>query len=349
MTREPTPSLKGFARRRAPITLSSSALCTFEPLQADRALPLLVRPRVPGLSLAAWLSNNGDIVRERLVEHGGLLFRDFAVEGPAQFEEGIRALSGEPLEYLYRSTPRTRVAGNIYTSTSYPPSRSIPLHNEMSYSRSWPLKIWFLSVVPAQRGGRTPIADSRRVFTRLSPAVREVFAQRQVMYVRNYGEGLDLPWQEVFQTSDKEDVERLCRSAGIEFDWKGDGLATRQICQAIARHPQTGETVWFNQAHLFHVSGLDSAARDFLLGRFSELDLPRHALHGDGSAIDASALAEIRAAYEHETVLFSWEKGDVLLLDNMLTAHGRESFEGPRQVLAGMAERCGTGDVCVEL
>jgi alpha-ketoglutarate-dependent taurine dioxygenase len=220
----------------------------------------------------------------------------------------------------------------------------------MSYSRSWPLKLWFLSVVPARTGGRTPIADSRRVFQRISPAVRERFADRQVMYVRNYGSGLDLPWQEVFQTRERDEVERFCRAAGIDFAWKeGDGLTTRQICQAVARHPQTGDQVWFNQAHLFHVSALEAAARELLLRQFTECGLPRHALHGDGSPIDVSALDENRAAYERETVLFAWEKGDVLLLDNMLTAHGREPFEGPRQLLAGMAERCGTGDVCVEL
>jgi alpha-ketoglutarate-dependent taurine dioxygenase len=170
------------------------------------------------------------------------------------------------------------------------------------------------------------------------------------MYVRNYGEGIDLPWQEVFQTGERHDVERFCRSAGIDFEWKdGGGLTTRQVCQAIARHPQTGEQVWFNQAHLFHVSSLDAAARDMLLRRFAEDELPRHAFYGDGGAIEAAVLDEIRAAYEQEAVRFAWEKGDVLLLDNMLTAHGREPFEGPRQVLAGMAEQGGAADICVEL
>jgi alpha-ketoglutarate-dependent taurine dioxygenase len=302
------------------------------------------------LNLAAWLDHNRELVSNRLRQHGGILFRGFTVSGPPEFEACVKAVSGELLEYLYRSTPRTRVAGKIYTSTTYPHDRSIPLHNEMSYSQSWPLKIWFLSVVPAQHGGRTPIADSRKVFNRISPVVREQFERRQVMYVRNYGLGLDLPWQDVFQTGEKAEVERLCRSVGIEFTWKAhDGLTTRQICQATAVHPQTGEQVWFNQAHLFHVSSLDTTARELLLQTFAEDELPRNAFYGDGGAIEASALDEIRDALNAEAVLFSWEKGDVLLLDNMLTAHGREPFEGPRQVLTGMAERYGTGAVCVEI
>jgi alpha-ketoglutarate-dependent taurine dioxygenase len=325
-------------------------MCTFETLQAGRALPLVVRPQVPGLDLAAWIANHRDSVRERLVEHGGMLFRGFGLTGAAELEACVKALSGELLDYVYRSTPRTRVAGKIFTSTTYPPSLPIPMHNEMSYSRNWPLKLWFLSVIPARSGGRTPIADSRRVYERIPAAVRAEFIARGVMYVRNYGEGVDLPWQEVFQTDDKNEIERFCRSAGIEFEWRtGDALTTRQVCQAAATHPQTGETVWFNQAHLFHVSSLDPTARRVLLDRFTEDELPRHAYYGDGGAIDPGSLDEIRAAYEAEMVRFTWEQGDVLLLDNMLTAHGREAFDGPRQVLAGMAERAGAGGVCVEL
>jgi len=344
------PSLTGLTRNRMPVTISQAELCSFEPLHINNPLPLLVRPRVPGLNLATWLGHNRELVGTHLREHGGLLFRGFTVSGPPEFEACVKAVSGELLEYIYRSTPRTRVAGKIYTSTTYPQSRSIPLHNEMSYSQSWPLKIWFLSVVPAQQGGRTPIADSRKVFNRISRAVRERFTRRQVMYVRNYGQGLDLPWQDVFQTNEKSEVERLCRTVGIEFAWTAnDGLTTRQICQAVAHHPQTGEDVWFNQAHLFHVSSLDPAARELLLRTFTEGELPRHAFYGDGGAIEESALEEIRDAFQHEAVVFSWEKGDVLLLDNMLTAHGREPYQGPRQVLTGMAERCGIGGVCVEI
>ena len=71
---------------------------------------------------------------------------------------------------------------------------------------------------------------------------------------------------------------------------------------------------------------------------FREEDLPRNAFYGDGSKIEASVLEEINEIYQQETVTFPWQEGDILMLDNMLVAHGRKPFIGPRKVLVGMAE-----------
>ncbi len=216
------------------------------------------------------------------------------------------------------------------------------MHNEMSYSRSWPMRIWFLCAQAAPEGGETPIADSRRVFERIRPEVRERFARLGVLYVRNYGGGLDLAWQDVFQTDDRAAVESFCRENGIEIQWReGDRLRTRQVCQAVAAHPVTGAPLWFNQAHLFHVSSLAPAIREHLLAAVSPEDLPRNTFYGDGSPIEDETLDHIREVYERERVLFPWQDGDILLLDNMLTAHGRAPFSGPRKVLVGMAEPAG--------
>src|SRR5437868_2612682 len=193
-------------RRRA-TTVSAEGLIRRSYLQPDQRLPLVIQPAVEGLDIVAWATNNRSLIDTQLLEHGGILFRGFAVPSVAVFEQFIVAAAGSLLEYSYRSTPRSQVSGRIYTSTEYPADQFIPLHNEMAYMRSWPMKIGFCSLIPAKEGGATPIADSRSVFKRIDPQIRERFAQKQVLYVRNYSPGMDLAWQEVFQTDDKTQVE----------------------------------------------------------------------------------------------------------------------------------------------
>jgi alpha-ketoglutarate-dependent taurine dioxygenase len=309
-------------------------------LAPDQPLPIIIQPAVDGLDLIKWAAAQQAYLTDLLARHGGILFRNFAVRTVDQFEQFVGATTNSALlEYTYRSTPRSQVSGNIYTSTEYPSDQVIPFHNELSYARAWPLKIWFFCVTPALEGGATPIADSRKVYARIPDSVKTPFIEKGVMYVRNYGEGLDLPWQNVFQTNDRSAVEAFCNSAGIMYEWKGgDRLRTTQVCQAVARSPRTGEMVWFNQAHLFHASSLPPAVYAMLLAEFQAHELPRHTFYGDGSPIPADALEAIRQAYEAESVTFTWHVGDILMLDNMLVAHGRAPFSGPRKIVVGMAE-----------
>jgi alpha-ketoglutarate-dependent taurine dioxygenase len=329
------------AMRRRPITSEGAGLVRRFTLRDDNPLPLVIEAATDGVELASWAAPRRVELSKELLAHGGILFRGFLVGGIAGFESLIRATSeGEMLEYAYASTPRQVVERRVYTSTEYPADQAIPLHNEMSYARLWPMKLWLHCIVPAARGGETPIADSRRVLARIDPGIRETFDRNELLYIRNYGSGLDLPWQNVFHTEQRSAVETYCRSSGIDFRWLGgDHLQTRQICQATASHPVTGDDVWFNQAHLFHLSSLAPEARRLLETEYGPTGVPRNSFYGDGSPIDESSLDAIRRAYEREKVVFTWRAGDVLMLDNMLAAHGREPFEGQRQVVVAMAER----------
>ncbi len=278
-------------------------------------------------------------LRIALARHGALLLRGLNLRTTGDFETVARTISPRLIEYGERSSPRTRISRGIYTSTDHPPDQPIVLHNEQSYTLNWPMKIWFYCAQPAATGGRTPLADSRKILKRLRPEIVERFEQKQIMYVRNYNPGVGLSWREAFQTDDRAEVERYCAQQEIDVEWRdGDRLRTRQVRPAVRTHPDTGERVWFNHAMFFNLSSLEPAARETMLAVVDESEVPFNTFYGDGTPIEPAVMDEIRGAYDSETVKFDWQRGDLLLVDNMLAAHGREPFTGDRKVLVAMAE-----------
>lgn len=335
----------GGGRRKA-VGLSSQTLMEMKPLFDDGDLPLLVEPAMEGVDLLSWAGDHRDLIEEKLLHHGGILFRGFGISKVEQFEDFIRAVSGEMLEYKERSSPRSQVSGNIYTSTDYPPDQPIFLHNENSYQHAWPLKLYFYCHVAPEVGGETPIADTRRVKAAIPAEIRERLEEKGILYIRNFGTGVGLAWQEVFQTDDRSQVEAYCVEAGLQPEWReGGALRTRTVRAATAPHPRTGERLWFNHGTFFHVSTLPQGVREFLLEEFAEDELPSNTYYGDGSPFEPEVMEQLRAAYREATVSFRWQQGDVLLLDNMLTAHARNPYQGPRKVLVGMAQAVRRADL----
>lgn len=311
---------------------------TIADLKPVGELPLLLDVEQSGMSTVNWAETYQEDIRELLDNHGAVLIRGLKVPGSSQFGKILATLFGaELLEYVYRSTPRTQLRGNIYTATEYPAAEVIPQHNENSYSRHWPMRIGFMCILPSETGGETPIGDSRVIYNMLPKALRDKFEERGVMYVRNYST-MDLPWSVVFQTEDKSVVEEYCNANDLKFEWlENNGLRTTQVNPATAVHPRSGDKLWFNQAHLFHVSSLGKENAETLISSLGEENLPRNTYYGDGSRIEPEALDTIRAAYEKTKIRFQWKQNDLMLLDNMIFTHGRESYTGARKVLVGMA------------
>jgi alpha-ketoglutarate-dependent taurine dioxygenase len=317
------------------------------PAAGTRVLPALVAPEQPGQPLLATPALCAHI-DEQLRASGAVLLRGFSLHGQEgqDGQERLRAFAsafGHPLlGHELSAIPRTALGAGVYTTAEYPAHRSMPLLNELSHTRAWPMKLWLFCEQAALSGGATPLADCRRIYQRMPALLRERFASQGLSYVRNYGGGLDVDWSRVFGTAQRAEVERICLRRGIEYEWFGrQQLRTRERAQAVAKHPRTGEWVWFNQAHLFHLSALPADERAALLDVCGYERLPRHVYFGDGSPIDDGMLEEIRAVMDAERVMFPMLTGDVLMLDNMLVAHGREPFSGPRRVLLAMAERHG--------
>ncbi|MEG4838962.1 amino acid adenylation domain-containing protein [Microcoleus sp. B9-D4] len=328
-----------------PVALPQGELITTDYLHPDELFPLLAKPAVADVDIADWAKNNREFIEAKLLQHGGILFRGFTGPVVAAFEQFALSICSE-LFGEYGDLPREGVSGKVYGSTPYPADKAILFHSESSHLHRWPMKIWFFCVQPAQQGGETPIVDCRKIYQLLDPKLREKFAQKQIMYVRNYTDGLDVSWKDFFQTEDKSVVEEYCRQAGMEFEWKaGNNLRTRKIRPAIAKHPKTKEMVFFNQLPLHHISCLDAATRASLLSVFGEENLPRNVYYGDGTPIEDSVMEEIQAVYAQAAVSFPWQAGDILMLDNMLAAHSRNPFIGSRKIVVAMGEMIGEAEI----
>jgi len=320
------------------VEMSGASLTRTGHLDDRQTLPLVVQPAAAEVDLVEWAAHNREFVETNLLKYGALLFRNFNLRLLPDFERFAASLCGE----LFQDNgehPRRAVGSRVYTPVFYPPAQKILWHNENSFNHRWPLRIWFGCVQPAAQGGETPVVDSRKVYEQIEPSVRERFIEKQVMYVRNYGEGLGLDWQAVFKTAERAEVERICAETRVEFEWKRDGgLRTRAVRPAVIKHPRTGEWCWFTQAQHWHTSCLDPATRRSLYAIYREADLPRACYYGDGTPIEDEVMNGILAVYQKLEASFLWQEGDIMMLDNALAAHARNPFVGERQLLVAMGE-----------
>jgi amino acid adenylation domain-containing protein len=330
------------------ISLTQEQLVKTDYLNSGETLPLVCQPNLSDLDVIEWAKSHREFIENNLFKHGAILFRGFNTNSVSDFENFAQAICPE-LFGEYGDLPREGLGGKVYGSTPYPADKAILFHNESSHMHRWPMKIWFYCVQPAQERGETPIVDCRKVYQLLHAQIRKKFAEKGLMYVRNYTNGLDVSWQDFFHTTDKSAVEKFCSQNGIEWEWKADGgLKTREIRQAIAKHPKTGEWVFFNQIELHHIAYLDTSVRESLLSLFAEENLPRNVYYGDGTPIEQSVIDEVTAVYKKAEIAFPWQKGDVLMLDNMLAAHARNPYVGKRKIVVAMGEIVNAKDIEVK-
>lgn len=210
---------KSLLTARAKTIDPGSNMVTVSPLTSDADGPLLYVPAKGEVELAAWLRQHGTEVNTQVYKHGGVLFRGFNINSPELFRETAAAVNGELMEYVHRSSPRTQVSDKVYTSTDHPADQTINMHNEMCYAVNWPMKIIFGCMQPAAKGGETPVADSRRVYNAISSDTITAFRTKGVKYVRNLSAELGLPWQEVFQTTNKSEIDAVCSETGMQAIW----------------------------------------------------------------------------------------------------------------------------------
>jgi len=299
--------------------------------------PIMLEPATPDLDPAAWARDNRGLIDGLLLRHGAILFRGFALPDPQSFEAFAEAMEPTGLFGSYGDLPKKEGGRNTYRSTPYPERQMILYHNESSHLERWPRKQWFFAEQVAPVGGCTPIVDCREMLKRLPADLVATLEARGLLYVRTFTPRLDVGWRDFFKTDDRAAVAARCAAGGIDLRWLDDETPqTRTRGPAVIRHPLTGERSFFNQLQLHHPACLEPDLREDLLDLVGVDRLPRNVLFGDGETIPDETMALIGETYEACAVRFQWLRGDAVMVDNMLTAHARDPFEGPRRIVVAM-------------
>ncbi|MGW7574657.1 TauD/TfdA family dioxygenase [Streptomyces sp. NPDC054765] len=302
-------------------------------------LVLGISAGAPGAGLTALGAQHGDLIRERVIEHGSALLSGFEWGDWAELDAFVNSVVGRPLDYTERSSPRTELHPGVFTATDHPPTEEIFLHTEQSYNLSVPRYLFFFCRQGAPEGGANTLSDCRALHDALPREIADRFDKEGYLLVRNFLPGLGLSWQEAFGTKDREEVRIYCEANSIELEWLDeDHLRTKQVRWAVATHPTTGRRSWFNHMTFFHARTLREEVGEFLLEEYGPWGMPTNTFYADGSQIPDDIVVGLQQAYRDQQIEVTARTGDVLIVDNLSVAHGRLPFEPPRELFVSMSD-----------
>jgi alpha-ketoglutarate-dependent taurine dioxygenase len=286
-----------------------------------------------------WLTEVRPDLRGALNEHGALFIRGLPIRSADDFARARDVLVEQRAAYQEKATPRSDFGDGVFSSTDLPPAQAIRLHNENSYTLTFPGVLLFCCLTAPPTGGATPVADCREVLRHIPPELVERFRTRGWALIRNYSEHISLDWRTALGADSVEEVSRYCDEHRIAWEWGPDeSLRTTQRRAAIIHHPVTGEGTWFNHAAFWNEWSLDPAIRDVLVSEFGAGNLPFNTAFGDGEPLTEAEVEALNAAYAKATRRESWQVGDLMIVDNILAAHGRDPFRGDRKIVVAMGE-----------
>jgi hypothetical protein len=300
--------------------------------------PLVLECQTPTLeSSCVWLADHRDQLLQQASDHGAILFRNFGPRTAQDFDRFIAAFNLPNFAYEDSLSNAVRVnkTPRVFTANEAPPSVTIFLHHEMAQTPIHPSRLFFFCEHPAEQGGATPICRSDVLWERLAKAHPQ-FARdcetkglrySNVMPVANDAQsGMGRSWQSTLRSETREQAEARLKSLGYSWQWLEDGSlrATTPVLQAVRRLPN-GRTSFFNQ--------LIAAAMGW---KDTRNDPSKSITFGDGTPLDREAIILATQLGEDLSFDIPWQAGDVALVDNYVSMHGRRTFSGTRRVLASL-------------
>ncbi|MEV5986724.1 TauD/TfdA family dioxygenase [Streptomyces sp. NPDC052051] len=318
------------------MSLSSPASLLEVALQPGK--PAMLQVDSPG-DVPTWAARHREALRARVTEHGAVLVRGLGLREPDQVGAVFTGLAGELMAEREAFAPRESYGPGLYSSSTWPTNQPMCMHHELSYALEVPGLMLFACLTAADEGGATGVADAEQMLQALPTALTERFEREGWLLTRSYNDEIGASLTESFGTEDRAAIEQYCRSHAIDFTWQSDGsLHTRQRRSAVVRHPVTGRRCWFNQIAFLNEWTLAPEVREYLVDVYGEDGLPFNTRFGDGTPISEDIVQQLNATYEEHTRREPWRPGDLMLVDNIRTAHSREPYSGERQVLVAMAE-----------
>lgn len=301
------------------------------------APPMIVTPDLPTLADALdWLRSVDDDLRAAMRSHGVLYLHGLPVLGVQDFGAIRDQIITKRTPYREKATPRHSYGDDVLSSTDLPAAQPIRMHNENSYTLDFPGTLLFCCLTAPAEGGATPVADCRAVLRGMPEHLVRRMRSSGWALRRNYSDLVSLDWRTAFAADRSAQVEAYCAENLIATRWSGGNLSTGQIRAGVITHPHTGDEVWFNHMAFWNSWSLDEEVRGSLVDEFGTDGLPFDTSFGDGEPVTKEDIAAINAAYAAATMRRSWQPGDVMIVDNILAAHGREPFRGDRRIVVAM-------------
>jgi alpha-ketoglutarate-dependent taurine dioxygenase len=325
---------------------SSSSLAPVLEVELEPDKPPIIRVETPA-DASGWAAEYRNALRAQITEHGAVLVRGLGLRDADQVRAVFTALAGDLMTETEAFAPRTSYGPGLYSSATWPANQPMCMHHELSYTLEVPGLMLFACLTAPGEGGATAVADAERVLQALPSAVTERFEREGWLLTRSYNEEIGASLEESFGTGDPEAIERYCRAHSIDFEWQSDGsLRTRQVRSAVVRHPLTGRRCWFNQIAFLNEWTLAPEVREYLVDIYGQDGLPFNTRFGDGTPVGEDIVRMLNETYEEQTRREPWQDGDLMLVDNVRSAHSREAFSGEREVLVAMADPRRLTDGC---
>ena len=311
------------------------------------------------------IEENRDTLGTNLLKHGSVLFRGFQITTPDDFEDVALALAPNLQNNYAGTSPRNSRTKFVHSASELPGYYPIMQHCEMSFLPTAPRYLFFFCFEEPKDGGETPVCDFRKVYQQMNPDIRLEFERKGVRLIRNYNgpnsKGKkDIyqlkKWNELFKTTNHAVVEEECKKNELDLTWLDDDrLKLVNDRPSVQVHPDTAEKVWFNHLQVFHREAaaieykhIHRRRRDFYsfkymvalktITAFKRLfkkpeNEAMHMLFADGSEIPRKYVEHVEQLIWDNMIATPWKLGDVLMIDNFSTSHGRLPYKGPRDIL----------------